>query len=72
MYAIGRQAGLDNETMEACVQDQVWAEALVTEFQKNMETDDVQGTPTFFINGERQSNMSYEEFSKKLDDALAS
>ena len=72
IYGIGRQAGLDNAMMEACVQDQKWAEALVAAFQKNMETDDVQGTPTFFINGEKASNMSYDDFAKRLDDALAS
>lgn len=70
IYAIGRQAGLDNETMEACVQDQDWAEALVAEFQKNMEADDVQGTPTFFIDGEKLSNMNYDDFAAKLDEAL--
>ena len=72
MYAIGRQAGLDNATMEACVQDQAWAEALVTEFQKNMEEDQVQGTPTFFINGEKAENMGYEDFAARLDEELGS
>ena len=72
MYAIGRQAGLDNATMEACVQDQAWAEALVTEFQKNMEEDEVQGTPTFFINGEKAENMGYEDFAARLDEELGS
>lgn len=72
IYAIGRQAGLDKDTMEACVQDQAWAEALVAEFQKNMEADDVQGTPTFFINGDKQSNMAYDDFAEMLDEALGS
>ena len=72
IYGIGRQAGLENAAMEACVQDQAWAEALVAEFQKNMESDEVQGTPTFFINGEKEQNMGYEDFAKKLDAALGS
>lgn len=72
MYAIGRQAGLTDEQMDECTGDQAWAEALVAEFQKNMEADDVQGTPTFFINGRKESNMGYEAFAEKLDAELAS
>lgn len=70
IYEIGRQAGLTDAEMEACTQDQAWAEALVAEFQKNMEADKVEGTPTFFINGEKHGNMSYEEFAKLLDAEL--
>jgi len=72
MYAIGRQAGLDDDTMEACVQDQAWAEALVARYQENVEEDDVTGTPTFFINGEKVGNLSYEAFAARLDEALGS
>lgn len=71
MMAIGRQAGLTDEEMQACTQDQAWAEKLVAEFQKNAEADKVEGTPTFIINGEKYSNMPYDEFSKTLDEILA-
>ena len=72
IYAIGRQAGMTNEQMDACVQDQAWAEALVAEYQKNQEADQIQGTPTFLINGQKESNMSYRDFAAKLDEALGS
>ena len=72
IFAIGRQAGLTDEVMDACVQDGTWAEALVADYQKNMEADAVQGTPTFFINGQRESNMGYNAFAAKLDAALGS
>ncbi|MSU90718.1 thioredoxin domain-containing protein [Rhodobacteraceae bacterium 2CG4] len=72
MFAIGRQAGLTDDAMQDCVQDQAWAEALVAEFQKNMEADQVEGTPTFFIDGEKQPNMPYDEFAARLDEALGS
>lgn len=72
MFAIGRQAGMTDEEMDACVQDQAWAEALVAEYQKNAESDDVRGTPTFFINGVKEGNMGYSAFAAKLDAALGS
>ncbi|MEM8872093.1 MAG: DsbA family protein [Pseudomonadota bacterium] len=72
LFAIGRQAGMTDEEMNACVQDQAWAESLVADYQKNMAADQVQGTPTFFINGRKEPNMSYRDFAAKLDDALGS
>ncbi|MEO0914677.1 MAG: DsbA family protein, partial [Pseudomonadota bacterium] len=57
LYGLGRQAGLSNDDMEACLQDAAWAKALVEEYQKNAEADDVTGTPSFMINGEKAGNM---------------
>lgn len=67
IYAVGRQAGMTDEVMQACLQDQAWAEALVAEYQKNATADDVTATPTFFINGRKEANMSYADFAAKLD-----
>ncbi len=72
IYAVGRQAGMTDEAMEACVQDQAWAEALVAEYQKNAEADQIQGTPSFIIDGRKESNMNYRDFAAKLDEALGS
>lgn len=73
---IGRSAGLGNEQLEACFQDQAFAEAMIADFQKNMAADDVQGTPTLFITGPdgkkaKHSNMSYDDLRKLLDAELA-
>lgn len=70
--AIGRQAGLTDEQMDACLNDQAWAEALVAAYQKNVDADGIEGTPTFIINGEKYSNMPYDEFAATLDELLAS
>mgnify|MGYP000078639465 CR=1 FL=1 len=35
------------------------------------DADDVQGTPTFLINGEKYSNMNYSDFAEVLDEKLA-
>ena len=53
LYGIGRQAGLTDAEMDACMQDRAMAEALVAEYQKNAAADGVDGTPTFLINGEK-------------------
>jgi protein-disulfide isomerase len=68
---IGRLAGLDNETLEACLQDGDQAQAMVAWYQKNAEADDVDSTPSFIINGKKHSNMNYADMKKIIDDALA-
>ncbi len=70
LYGIGRQAGLTDAQMDACMQDRAMAEALVADYQKNADADGVDATPTFLINGEKVGNMPYAEFAQKLDAAL--
>ena len=72
LYGIGRQAGLTNEEMNACMQDRGFAESLVAEYQKNIQADGIDATPTFLINGEKASNMPWEEFQAKLNEAVGS
>lgn len=72
LYKIGRIAGLKNADMEACLQDQDMAKALVAEFQKNADADGINSTPTILINGVNHGNKSYEEFKKLLDEQLES
>jgi protein-disulfide isomerase len=68
---IGRLAGLDNEAIEACLQDGDRAQAMVAWYQKNAEADDIDSTPSFIINGKKHSNMSFADMKKIIDDALA-
>ena len=70
LYAIGRQAGQTNDELDACLQDSDFAQALVERYQETATADDVTGTPSFIVNGEKVKNMSYEEFAKILDEAL--
>ncbi len=70
LYAIGRQAALTDDEMEACLQDMGWAKALIADYQKNAEADDVKGTPTFVIDGKTHTNMPWEEFKALLDAGL--
>ncbi|MDH2326652.1 DsbA family protein [Cereibacter sp. SYSU M97828] len=67
---IGRQAGMDNATIDACMGDAAMAQALVDSYQKNAEADAITGTPTIIINGEKHSNMSYDDLKEILDAEL--
>ena len=68
---IGRVAGLDNEALEACLQNSDQAQALVAWYQENAEADGIDSTPSFVINGKKYSNMSYPDMKQIIDDALA-
>ncbi|WP_299027181.1 DsbA family protein [uncultured Sulfitobacter sp.] len=68
---IGRLAGLDNETIEACLQDSDNQQALVAWYKENAEADGIDSTPSFVINGKKYSNMSYAEMKEIIEDALA-
>jgi len=72
---IGRAAGLDDAAADACLRDQAMAEALVANYQKNLETnypgDTFSGTPSFIINGTQHANMDYAELKAIIDAELA-
>lgn len=71
LRTIGLAAGLDNAALDACLNDQAKAEAMIAQFERNMAADDVKGTPTVFVNGAKYSNMSWADMKKLIDDALA-
>lgn len=47
----GKLAGLDDATLDVCMQDAQNAQNLVAWFEENAQADNVQSTPTFVING---------------------
>ncbi len=67
---IGRTAGMDDATIDACMQDAVMAQALVAKFEENQAKDQIEGTPTLIINGEKHGNMSYDDLKAILDEKL--
>ena len=67
---IGRLAGIDNDQLEACMQDSDKAQTLVAWFQKNAEADNITGTPSFIIDGEMVKNQPYDDLKKILDAKL--
>ena len=68
---IGRTAGMDDATLDACLTDEAQAKALVAWYQANAETDGVESTPTLIIDGEKHSNMAYDELKALIETALA-
>jgi protein-disulfide isomerase len=71
LKAIGLAAGVDQAALDACLDDQGQAEAMIAQFEANMAADDVKGTPTIIVNGTKYSNMTYEELAAILDAELA-
>lgn len=69
---IGRLAGLDREMLQSCLADGDKLRALVGWYKENATRDKIKSTPSFIIDGESYANMSYEEFSKLLDEKLGS
>lgn len=70
LRGIGRTAGLSDEQLDVCLSDGDGAQALVTWYETNQKADDVQGTPTFRIDGEKYDNMAFAEFARILDEKL--
>lgn len=71
LRTIGASAGLTEAELDSCMTDADQAQELMAWYRTNQELDDVQGTPTFFINGMRYSNMNYEDFAAILDEKIA-
>jgi protein-disulfide isomerase len=67
----GKAAGLDDAALDACLNDQTKAEAMIKQFETNMAADNVKGTPTIFVNGAQHSNMPWEDLKAIIDAALA-
>lgn len=67
---IGRLAGIENEQLEACMQDATKAQTLVSWYQENATRDEVNSTPSFLLNGEKMSNQSYEDMKKLIEAEL--
>ena len=68
---IGLTAGMTDAQLDQCLNDAPMADALVKQFEANMKADQVEGTPTLFINGEKHPNMSYDDLKALIDTALA-
>src|SRR6201989_3232850 len=70
---IGKQAGLTQQQVEACLQDQALLDKIAADQKYASEVLKVDSTPTFFINGEKiKGETSFDEFAKKINAALGS
>jgi protein-disulfide isomerase len=66
-----QQAGMSEEAVKACVQDQTQLDKLKSDQDFAHKELKVEATPTFFINGEMTKGaMSFEELDKKIQSLL--
>ncbi len=68
---LGRTAGMSDEELNACLEDQEMAQSMVAAYQQNATADEISATPSLVINGEKYSNMSYDDLAAILDEKLA-
>lgn len=71
LRTLAKTAGMNDETLDACMSDADQAEALVGWYRTNAERDDVSSTPSFLIGGEKYANMTYEEMTAIIEEKLA-
>jgi protein-disulfide isomerase len=70
---IGKQAGLSQQAVEACLKDQALLDKISADQKFASEVLKVNSTPTFFINGEMiKGETSFEEFDKRIKSLLKS
>jgi protein-disulfide isomerase len=67
---LGRSAGLGEDELNACLEDGDKLQALVAEYQRNAEADDISSTPSFVIGGETYSNRPFEDLAALIDEQL--
>ncbi|TVP73888.1 MAG: DsbA family protein [Rhodobacteraceae bacterium] len=67
---LGRQAGLDEAEVEACLADEQKALELTEFYRVNAETYGINSTPSFVIDGQRYSNMAAADFTRILNEKL--
>ncbi len=71
LRTLAKTAGMNDETLDACMSDAAKAEALVGWYQTNAERDGVNSTPSFLIGGEKYNNMTYDEMKAIIDAKLS-
>lgn len=70
LRTLGKVAGLDETSLDACLNNGELAQNLNAWYKTNSERDGITSTPSFMIDGEKFSNMSYTEFAAILDEKL--
>ena len=70
---IGRQAGLSGEAVEQCLKNEALLNKIKADRKYAEEVLKVEGTPTFFINGDEiVGEAAFKEFNRKIKSLLKS
>ncbi|MDO5758494.1 MAG: DsbA family protein [Rhodobacterales bacterium] len=70
LMRMGKVAGLGEDQIKACIEDQDKAQILEAWFRQHAEKDKITSTPTIVIDGQQYGNPSYAELKKVLDEKL--
>ncbi len=68
---IGKVAGLSDDQITSCLEDQEKAKTLEAWFRQNAAEDDISSTPTVLVDGKAYGNPPYSELKSALDEKLA-
>ena len=68
---LGRTAGLEDSTLDACMNDGAMAQAMVNKYQADTAADDINSTPSLVLNGTKHGNMNYADLKALIDAELA-
>lgn len=67
---LGKVAGLEEDQINACLEDADKAETLLAWFNQNRDADDINSTPTVVIDGKKYGNPSYSDLKAIIDEKL--
>ncbi|HMB75299.1 MAG TPA: DsbA family protein [Kiloniellaceae bacterium] len=71
LQGLAKQAGMDEATSEACLQDETLLTKVLEERKVGSDDYGVDSTPSFLVNGEKmQGARTYEEFDAQLKEVL--
>src|SRR5579862_1534028 len=71
LRSIGTQSGMTDQSVEACLKDQAMLDKLAADQKFAADVLKVDGTPTFFINGEKvKGALPFEDMDSKIKSTL--
>ena len=68
---LAKVAGLTDDKIKSCLTNKEKVRALVEWYKTNASNDEIKSTPSFVINGEKFSNMGYDEFSSIIESKIS-
>lgn len=71
LLKIVAQAGMDEAALDQCLQRKELVEIINSNAKSGMEKFNIQGTPSFILNGVKMSYKSKEDFEQQIADAVA-
>lgn len=71
LRTIGLTAGLTTEQLDSCTSNEAFGEEMLKQFEANMAADQITGTPTVILDGEKVENWAWDNLKALIDAKLA-